>query len=52
MSRNCIVFENDTSWHDLVSAWNHAEDMVAASHLTTNVCITYHETFGCNASKG
>jgi len=27
-------------WHDLVSAWNHAKDMVAVSPLTTNVCIT------------
>ena len=37
---------SDMSWHDLVSAWNHAEDMVAVSPLTTNVCITCHETFG------
>jgi len=33
------------SWHNLVSAWNHAEDVVAISPLTTNVCITHHETF-------
>jgi len=32
------------SRHDLVSAWNHAEDVVAVSPLTTNVCIT-RETF-------
>jgi len=38
------------SWHDLLSAWNHAEDMVAVSPLPANpltrdeahrnVCIT------------
>jgi len=33
------------SQHDLVSAWNHAEDMVAVSPLATNVCITHNETF-------
>jgi len=27
------------------SAWNHAEDVVAVSPLTINVCITRHETF-------
>jgi len=31
--------------HDLVSAWNHTEDMVDVSPLTTNVYRTYHETF-------
>ena len=31
------------SQHDLVSAWNHAEDVVAISPLTTNVCTTRHE---------
>ena len=35
------------SRHDLVAAWNHAEDVVAVSPLTTNVCITRHETFSC-----
>jgi len=29
------------SRHDLVSAWNHAEDMVAVGPLTTNVCISH-----------
>jgi len=35
----------DMSRYDLVSAWNHVEDMVDVSPLTTNVCITHHETF-------
>jgi len=26
-----------------VSAWNHAEDMVAVSHLTTNVCMNCYK---------
>jgi len=38
------------SWHDLVSAWNHAEDMVAVSPLTTNVRITRHETTALSTS--
>jgi len=33
------------SQHNLVSAWNHAEDVVAVSPLTTNVCVTCRETF-------
>jgi len=33
------------SWHDFISAWNHPEDVVAVSPLTTNVCITCNETF-------
>jgi len=28
---------------DLVSAWNHAEDMVAVSPLTTNVCMNCYK---------
>jgi len=28
---------------DSVSAWNHAEDIVAVSPLTTYVCINYYE---------
>jgi len=28
-----------------VSDWNHAEDMLAISPLTTNVCMTCYETF-------
>ena len=27
---------HDISQHDLISAWNHAEDMVAVSPLTAN----------------
>jgi len=27
------------SQHDLVSAWNHAEHVVAVSPLTTNWCL-------------
>ena len=38
------------SQHDLVSAWNHTEDMVAISPLTTNVCITHHETSALHVS--
>ena len=33
---------HDMSQHDLVSAQNHAEDMVAP--LTADACITRHET--------
>jgi len=33
------------SQHDLVSAWNHGEDVVAVSPLTINVCTTHQETF-------
>jgi len=35
-------------WRDLVtmvSAYNHAEEMVAFSPLTVSVCINYHDTF-------
>jgi len=28
------------SRHNVVSAWNHAEDVLAVIPLTTNVCIT------------
>jgi len=27
----------------LISAWNHAEDMVAVSPLTTNVCMNCYK---------
>jgi len=36
------------SRHDLVSAQNHAEDVVAVSSLTANVSRTHHETFSFN----
>ena len=36
------------SQHDLVSAWNHAEDVVAVSPLTNNVCTT-HDNFSFNS---
>jgi len=35
------------SQHNLVSVWNHTEDMVAVSPLTTNVC---HETSALNTT--
>ena len=32
------------SQHNLISAWNHAEDMAPVIPLTTNVSETHHET--------
>ena len=34
----------------MVSAWNHAGDVVAVSPLTTNVCITCHVTSALSTS--
>jgi len=50
VSNNTIVFKRrDMSRHDLVSAQNHAEDMVAP--LTANACITVMRLLALNATR-
>ena len=43
--RNKIVIKRGMSRHNLVSAQNHAENMVAP--ITANICITCHATLAC-----
>ena len=49
LKRGAAYFQGWVYYHEImviiIPVRNHAEDMVAMSPLTANVCISHHETF-------